>query len=329
MTFTFRGLARPFLLALVLVASVSGCATSSTPGDPLEHFNRAMFNFNDKIDQVALKPTASFYQRVTPTVIQTGISNFFGNLGDVWTAINNLLQGKGADGMSDVMRVALNSTFGLGGILDIASEAGLAKHNEDFGQTLGTWGVKGGPYVVLPGFGSYTLRDAIVLPLDWLADPWGYKKPVYVRNTGIAVRLVDQRASVLEASRMIEEAALDKYEFIRDAYLQRRESKINDGRDNRDNPPQTQVQPQLQDQAAAKLDGEQPPADKAPEVDKADKAGAAQAATAPAPEPAKATEAGKTPAADADSTPAPDKTAAPAVDSAEPAKALPAADAKK
>jgi phospholipid-binding lipoprotein MlaA len=212
-----------------LAATLGGCATSSNPQDPFENFNRAMFSFNDGLDQAVLKPTATAYQNVVPSFVQTGIGNFFGNIGDVWTAVNNLLQGKAANGMSDVMRVAMNTVFGLGGILDIGSEAGLQKHKEDFGETLAVWGVGSGPYLVLPFLGSSTVRDAAALPVDFAGDLWTYQTPVRVRNTGSVVRVIDGRASVLNASNLIEDAALDRYEFIRDAYLQRRANKINDG----------------------------------------------------------------------------------------------------
>ncbi|MFZ6774104.1 MlaA family lipoprotein [Undibacterium sp. SXout7W] len=197
------------------------------PRDPMEGFNRIMFNFNDALDQNILRPAAQGYRDITPSFVQTGIGNFFGNIGDVWNAVNNLLQGKLGEGMSDVMRVAVNTTFGFGGLLDIGSEAGLTKHREDFGQTLGRWGVRSGPYLVLPLLGSSTLRDAIATPVDFKGDIWSYKTPVYLRNSGTALRLVDKRASVLDAGNLIEEAALDKYVFIRDAYLQRRAGQIN------------------------------------------------------------------------------------------------------
>src|SRR6266571_3651127 len=141
-------------IALVLAVSVTlgGCASTGggNPRDPFEKFNRAMFSFNDTVDTYALKPAATTYKKVLPSFVQTGVSNFFGNLADIWTGANNLMQGKGADGMSDLTRVALNSTFGILGLFDVASEAGLQKHNEDFGQTLGTWGVASGPYLMLP-----------------------------------------------------------------------------------------------------------------------------------------------------------------------------------
>lgn len=214
-------------MAIVAFALV-GCSTTGNPRDPLEGFNRAMFNFNDALDQAALKPAAIAYQSTLPSFVQTGIGNFFGNIGDLWTSVNNLLQGKLADGLSDFMRVALNSSFGLGGVLDIASEAGMPKHKEDFGQTLGKWGFASGPYVVLPLLGSSTMRDTLALPVDTWGDLWYHKDPVRWRNVGTVVRLVDRRAAVLDVSNLIEEAALDRYEFVRDAYLQRRESKVYD-----------------------------------------------------------------------------------------------------
>lgn len=219
---------------LTAVLALSGCATSSNPKDPLENYNRAMFSFNDKLDQVVLKPAATVYQDALPSFVQTGIGNFFGNIGDVWTAVNSLLQGKLENGMTDIMRVAINSTMGFLGVLDIGSEAGLPKHKEDFGQTLGVWGLKSGPYVVLPVFGPSTVRDTVAFPVDYSADLWSYKDPVNVRNIGTGVRLVDQRAALLGASSLVEDAALDKYTFTRDAYMQRRESLVQDGRNKED-----------------------------------------------------------------------------------------------
>lgn len=222
---------RRFAMAAAVAAALSGCATSGNPNDPFENYNRAVFKFNDKVDEVALKPAATAYKNILPTFVQTGVNNFFGNLADVWSAANNLMQGKGADGMSDLMRVALNSTFGLLGVLDIASEAGLQKHKEDFGQTLGSWGVPSGPYFVLPLLGPSTVRDTFTLPVDIAADPWHYKEPVNVRNIGTVTRVVDQRAVLLDASSLLEDAALDRYEFIRDGYMQRRRSQVYDGED--------------------------------------------------------------------------------------------------
>ena len=199
----------------------------NNPRDPLEGFNRAMFGFNEKVDEIVLKPLAQGYQAVVPSFVQTAIGNFFGNIGDVWTAVNDLLQGKVTDGVNDIMRVAVNSTFGLGGLIDIASAGGIPKHREDFGQTLGAWGMRSGPYVVLPVLGASTLRDVLATPLDFKGDLWSYSTPLAVRYLGTVVRVVDKRASFLDASSLIEEAALDKYVFIRDAYLQRRASEVN------------------------------------------------------------------------------------------------------
>jgi phospholipid-binding lipoprotein MlaA len=214
-------------IILCLPLALGGCATSN-PKDPFETYNRAVFNFNDAVDKAALQPAAEAYGKM-PSFLQTGIGNFFGNLGDVWTAVNNLLQGKMADGMSDVMRVAFNSTFGLGGVLDLAAEAQLPKHKADLGQTLGSWGVGAGPYVMLPLLGPSTMRDAAVLPIELGADPWGYKDPIRWRNAGYATRAIDGRAELLGASRLVDAVALDRYQFVRDAYMQYRWSKVHDG----------------------------------------------------------------------------------------------------
>ena len=215
--------------AAVIALILAGCASTHNPRDPLENFNRSMFKFNDTVDEVAVKPAAIVYRSLTPSFVQTGIGNFFGNLADVPTLANNVLQGKVDDSLTDFMRVAVNTMFGLGGLLDIASEAGLPKHREDFGQTLGKWGVVPGPYVVLPVFGPSTLRDTLALPLDLEADPWFRAEPHELSVAGAVVRVIDQRAALLDASTLIEEAALDRYEFVRDAYLQRRENHVYDG----------------------------------------------------------------------------------------------------
>jgi phospholipid-binding lipoprotein MlaA len=215
---------------LVLIAALSGCASvaSPDPRDPFEGFNRTMFQFNDTLDQVALKPAATVYSDVLPSFVQTGIGNFFGNIGDVWSAVNSLLQGNLERGFNGVMRVAVNTVLGFGGILDISSEAGLVSHREDFGQTLGRWGVQSGPYVVLPFFGSSTVRDTAGLPVDIYGNLWHYKEPVVWRNTGTALHVLDTRASLLDASNLLEDAALDKYQFVRDAFLQRRAGQVED-----------------------------------------------------------------------------------------------------
>ncbi|HEY8606967.1 MAG TPA: VacJ family lipoprotein [Noviherbaspirillum sp.] len=213
---------------LLLALAASGCATNN-PRDPFETYNRAVFSFNDTLDRAAVKPAAEAYKATLPQFVQTGVSNFFGNLGDVWTAANSFLQGKFTNGVTDVMRVTVNSTMGLFGVLDIATEAGLPKHSEDFGQTLGRWGVNAGPYVVLPILGPSTVRDTAATPLDLAADPWAYVSTTPWTAAGSVVRVVDLRARVLDASNLLEEAALDRYVFVRDAYLQRRESRVWDG----------------------------------------------------------------------------------------------------
>ena len=216
--------------AAAAVLVLTGCATTANnPQDPLEGYNRAVYSFNDAVDRTVLKPTATVYKNVVPGFAQTGVSNFFGNLSDAWSSINNLLQGKGEAGATDFGRVAVNSTFGIFGLLDIASEAGMPKHNEDFGQTLGKWGVPSGPYLILPLLGPSTVRDTAALPADIGGDIWKYKEPANWRNIGAAVRIVDTRASLLDASGMLDDAALDRYEFLRDGYLQRRQSQVYDG----------------------------------------------------------------------------------------------------
>ncbi|MCS0591179.1 VacJ family lipoprotein [Massilia norwichensis] len=219
--------------SLVLAAGaavlLSGCASTVTnPRDPFEKFNRAVFSFNDAVDRTALKPAATAYKNVTPDFVQTGVNNFFGNLSDLWSSVNNFAQLKGQDGLNDFTRFAVNSTLGLAGVLDIATPAGLRKHNEDLGQTLGYWGVPSGPYLMLPLLGPSTVRDTAALPGDFWGDPWDHVNDIPWRNSGIALRAVDQRASVLDASNLLEDAALDRYEFIRDGYLQRRSSKVLD-----------------------------------------------------------------------------------------------------
>jgi phospholipid-binding lipoprotein MlaA len=216
--------------AVLMTAALAGCATApQNPQDPLEGFNRTMFEFNDKVDEVALKPAATVYKKVLPTFAQTGVGDFFGNISDVSTALNNFLQLRMQDGMSDVARVFLNSTIGMAGLVDVASPSGLPKHDQDFGQTLGRWGVKSGPYLVLPLIGPTTTRDGLAMIVDLETDLWSYKYPVRWRNTGAVIRVIDHRAYILDSSTLIEDAALDKYEFVRDAYLQRRQSKIYTG----------------------------------------------------------------------------------------------------
>ncbi|KQQ31009.1 ABC transporter [Duganella sp. Leaf126] len=299
---------RTGMLVLGTAMMLAGCA-GPNPRDPYESYNRAMFNFNDKVDTYALKPVATVYRDVTPSFVQTGVGNFFGNISDAWSAVNNLLQGKGEDGMTDLTRFALNSTLGILGLFDIATPAGLEKHKEDFGQTLGVWGLEPGPYLVLPLLGPSTVRDTVALPADFAGNLWRYKDPVHVRNIGTGINLVDTRAGLLDAGSLFEAAALDRYEFMRDGYLQRRENQVfPDGNPRKK---KQDADPYGEDDggAAKPADGQAAPASPA--------APAADPAT-----PAPATE--QTPAA----VPAPAATPAPAAEPAQaPAPATPQADA--
>jgi phospholipid-binding lipoprotein MlaA len=202
--------------------------------DPFEPFNRSIYAFNEAIDNAALRPVAEAYRRAVPELVRTGVDNFFGNLSDAWSAVNKLLQGKVMQSAQMTLRFATNSVFGLGGLLDPATEFGLERQQEDFGQTLGTWGVPTGPYLVLPVLGPSTVRDTLALPADRiLASPSRYVgngTNATVSVTGL--QLVSARAELLGATRLLGDVALDKYSFLRDAYLARRRSQLFDG-----NPP--------------------------------------------------------------------------------------------
>lgn len=219
------------LLGCVLVlATLAGCATTSgNPRDPFEGFNRAIYSFNDVLDSAIVKPVAEGYRFVLPTPVRAGVTNFFSNIADPWIAVNNALQGKFTDAVQDVMRVFVNTLLGFGGLLDIASEMGLQKHNEELGQTLGKWGVGSGPYLVLPFFGPSSVRDAPSLWVDWMASPLLEVRDVPLRNSLIALQGVSKRSNLLEATNLLEEAALDKYAFTRDAFFQYRRNQIFDG----------------------------------------------------------------------------------------------------
>lgn len=219
-------------VALVAASLLSGCASSGNPKDPIEGFNRAMFAFNEGLDSVIIKPVATGYEAVLPSPVRTGVTNFFSNIEDVFIGVNNLLQGKVPEAVSDLGRVVINTTIGLLGVIDFASDAGLEKHDEDFGQTFGRWGVGNGAYVVIPVFGPRTVRDTVGLVLDVAADPVANHEPARVRDLALVLRLVNDRANLLPADKVVDEAALDKYSYMRDAYLQRRRNLIHDG-----NPP--------------------------------------------------------------------------------------------
>jgi phospholipid-binding lipoprotein MlaA len=218
--------------ALLCLLLLSGCATVDAdrdPRDPWEGFNRGVYSFNETFDQYVAQPVARGYVAVLHQEIRTRVSNFFANIQDLLIGANNFLQGKFEDGVNDWARFTFNSTFGLLGLHDVASDLGLEKHNEDFGQTLGRWGAGPGPYLVLPFLGSSTVRDATGTAVDWAVQPVGEVRPIALRNTLYGLYFVDTRAQLLDASRILEEAALDKYVFQRDAYLQRRRSLIYDG----------------------------------------------------------------------------------------------------
>ena len=226
------------LRALLLAAAVSvsllgGCATTGNPRDPFEPVNRAVYQFNEGFDKLLAKPAAEFYRAVVPDVIRTGVGNFFSNLNDVIVALNNLLQGKVPEAVNDVGRILVNTTLGVFGVMDPATALGVEKHNEDFGQTLGYWGLGSGPYIVLPFLGPSSARDTV----GWVGDVYSWP-PTYLessraRNVLIGARFIAARADLLEAGKLLETAALDPYEFLRDAYLQRRNNLVHDG-----NPPE-------------------------------------------------------------------------------------------
>jgi phospholipid-binding lipoprotein MlaA len=222
-------------LALVASLSLTGCATgpNANPKDPLEPMNRSISRFNDSLDENVLKPVATGYRDVTPDLVQKGVRNVFNNLSDIWSTVNSGLQLKGRDTAESFMRVVVNTVFGVYGIFDVATEIKLQRHTEDFGQTLGYWGVPSGPYLVLPVLGPSTLRDTAGLPVDTSADVVRHLDHIPTRNSAMGLRIVEKRADLLKATNMLEEAALDKYSFTRDSYLQYRRSQIYDG-----NPPE-------------------------------------------------------------------------------------------
>jgi phospholipid-binding lipoprotein MlaA len=228
-------------LLLALLLALQGCATVSNPDprDPLESFNRGVFGFNDVLDRAIIKPVATVYRDTTPNWMRQGVGNFFGNLADMWSVVNNAIQLRGPDTSDSIGRVMVNSTIGIGGLFDVASELGIERHTSDFGLTLGRWGVPAGPYIVVPLLGSYTLREIAAYPLDRQGnlvnqitdDPTWYSVS--------ALGVVDLRAQYLRAGDVVEGAALDKYSFTRDSYFQRQRNRVYDG-----NPPDDDAQPE-------------------------------------------------------------------------------------
>jgi phospholipid-binding lipoprotein MlaA len=220
------------LLACLAAAVMAGCATTggSDPKDPWEGLNRKTFAFNDALDRAVLKPVATGYQRVIPGFAREGVNNFFENLDDVGTSLNNFLQGKPREGFSDAGRFVVNTVLGVFGLWDVATPMGLEKHYEDFGQTLGWWGVAPGPYLVLPLLGPSTARDAPARAVD---PSWYYSNAVQPDGLYWSLWSLDKvrtRANLLQGESVLDQAALDKYTFIRDAWWQRRRSQVYDGR---------------------------------------------------------------------------------------------------
>lgn len=223
------------VMCSVVLMGISGCAAGPTanPADPLEPMNRRIYRFNEVVDGSFLKPLATAYRNVTPDPVRTGVSNFFANLGDVWSFVNNVLQFKGNAAAETFMRFNVNTVLGVAGLFDLASEMGLDRHREDFGQTLGKWGVPPGPYLVLPVLGASSLRDATALRADTYGSPVADVEDVPTRNSLLLLQAVETRARLLGASAVLDQAALDDYSFTRDAYLQKRRNDVYDG-----NPPE-------------------------------------------------------------------------------------------
>lgn len=219
------------VINFLLVVSLNGCATVHNP-DPLESINRKTFAFNESVDESILRPVAQTYQNVIPQEVRASVSNFYANPRDLLSALSLFLQGRSEEGFSDVLRFGANTFYGLFGLFDIATEMGFKKHNEDIGQALGNWGVGPGPYIVWPLLGPATVRDTTTLISNILVTPQALVSDdrVFYAMTGLQV--VNTRSELLSASEVLDDAALDKYLFVRDAYLTQRKSLVYDG-----NPP--------------------------------------------------------------------------------------------
>jgi phospholipid-binding lipoprotein MlaA len=222
----------------ILCIFLTGCASVSTknPVDPWESWNRSVFNFNDSLDSSIVKPVATAYIAGVPSLIRTGVNNFFNNLTGVWTVANSVLQLKPQAAVDTFFRVTINTFLGLGGLLDIASEMNIERHTADFGQTLGHYGVPPGPYLVIPFLGSSTLRDTLASTLISKGDLVWQLNSVLARNSLYALRLLDTRANLLRSTSVLEAVALDKYTFTRDIYLQIRRNDILDGKEPPEDP---------------------------------------------------------------------------------------------
>ena len=211
------------------VSSVPAASAPAHPADPWEGFNRQVFGFNDAVDEAVLAPVARGYVAVVPQPVRQMVRNVFGNVGDVWSALNHLLQGKFRSGTEQGMRVLINTTLGVGGLADVAGEAGLPRQKEDFGQTLGAWGMGSGPYLMLPLLGPSTVRDTAALPADRQITLTSLVEPGWERNALTALDVVSARAAALQASSLLGQVALDRYSFLRDAYLAKRRYDVHDG----------------------------------------------------------------------------------------------------
>jgi phospholipid-binding lipoprotein MlaA len=244
-----RRIRRTLVAAFVVLAGfASGCATipadaGNDPRDPFESVNRQIFEFNEGVDKVLLKPVAEAYVAILPVPVRDCLSNAFSNLREPSTALNNLLQGKPSEALSDTCRFAVNTTVGLLGCFDVATRMGLEKHQEDFGQTLGVWGAEAGAYLVVPVFGPSNIRDAIgIYGVETFLDVNFWIENVRVRNSILFTRFVNLRAELLEAEKIISEASLDKYRFVRDGYLQRRRNLVYDGNPPRERDPDEEAE---------------------------------------------------------------------------------------
>ena len=216
-------------VATAAIFVAAGAAQAQKANDPLEGWNRAVFGFNEGLDAAVLKPVATGYKTVVPELVRNGVSNVFSNIGDGWSAINQLLQGKPVAAAQMTIRVATNTLFGIGGLFDVASDLGIERQQEDFGQTLGSWGLPPGPYIVLPLLGPSSLRDTTALPIDMQWRPAALSNDSATRVGLSTLQLISVRASLLSASRIVDDIALDKYVFVRDGYLSRRRSLVYDG----------------------------------------------------------------------------------------------------
>ncbi len=229
-----------FALAALGLLVLGGCATTpGVPNDPLEDLNRSVFSFNEAVDDALLKPVATGYEKVVPQFVRTGVDNIFNNVADAWSAVNLVLQAKPQPALETGMRFVFNSTLGLGGFIDFASDVGIERRSEDFGQTLGHWGVGPGPYLVLPILGPSTVRDAASTIADFRALPSAWFDGWRERLAVDLLQLISTRARLLSATRQIDAIALDKYLLIRDGYLVRRRNQVYDG-----NPPEEPEAPE-------------------------------------------------------------------------------------